>query len=105
LNLANNRMLRRSLEQLYRLPFVQPSSRLLRHNSLPGSREIRPVAEEHHRAIVDAIEHREGARAESLGREHVRLSRSNLEGDLADRNFLEIVPGGHLIKVRNADRA
>jgi GntR family transcriptional regulator of vanillate catabolism len=63
-----------------------------------------PIGEEHHRAIVDAIEHREGARAESLGREHARLTRRNVEEALADRNFLETVPGAHLLKVRSADR-
>ena len=53
-------------------------------------------------ALIDAIEHREGARAESLGREHARLTRRNLEEALADPNFLETIPGARLIKVRSA---
>ena len=70
----------------------------------PDRREIIPIAEEHHRALIDAIEHREGARAESLGREHARLTRRNLEEALADPNFLETIPGARLIKVRSVDR-
>ena len=75
---------------------------MLLPKTLPGSREILPIAEEHHRALLDAIEHREGARAESLAREHSRLTRRNLEEALADRTFLETVPGARLIKVRSA---
>jgi GntR family transcriptional regulator of vanillate catabolism len=105
LDLANNQVLRRAIEQIYRLPFVSPSSRTLLPKTLPGSREILPIAEEHHRALIDAIEHREGARAESLGREHARLTRRNLEEALADPNFLETIPGARMIKVQDAERA
>jgi GntR family transcriptional regulator of vanillate catabolism len=102
-DLANNQVLRRAIEHVYRLPFVSPSSRVLMHRTLHGTKEIIPIAEEHHRALIDAIDHREGARAESLAREHSRLTRRNLEEVLADRNLLETVPGALLIKVRTAD--
>jgi GntR family transcriptional regulator of vanillate catabolism len=105
LDLANNKILRRALEQIYKFPFASPSSRVLLAKTLPGSKEILPIAEEHHRALIDAIEHREGARAESLGREHARLTRRNLEEALSDPNFMETIPGARLIKIRSADRA
>jgi GntR family transcriptional regulator of vanillate catabolism len=105
LDLANNKILRRALEQIYKFPFGSPSSRVLLAKTLPGSKEILPIAEEHHRALINAIEHREGARAESLGREHARLTRRNLEEALADPTFLETIPGARLIKIRSADRA
>ena len=104
LDLANNQVLRRAIEQVCKFPFAYPSSRVLLARTLPGSKEIYPIAKEHHRALIDAIEHREGARAESLGREHSRLTRRNLEEALAAPNFLETVPGARLIKVRSADR-
>ncbi len=104
LDLANNQILRRALDQVYKSPFASPSSRVLLARTLPGSKQIFPIAREHHRALIDAIEHREGARAESLGREHNRLTRRNLEESLADPNFLETIPGARLIKVRSADR-
>ncbi len=105
LDLACNQILRRALEQVYKFPFASPSSRVLLARTLPGSKEIFPIAREHHRALIDAIEHREGTRAESLGREHARLTRRNLEEALADRDFLETIPGARLIKVRAAGQS
>ena len=102
LDLANNKILRRAIEQVYKLPFAAPSSRELLSRTLPMSKEILPVAEEHHRALLDAIEHREGSRAESLGREHARLTRRHLEAALSDQNFVDTLPGARLIKVRSA---
>lgn len=104
LDLAENDVLRRALEQIYKLPFATPSSRVLLSRTLPMSGEILPVAEEQHRAILDAIEHREGARAESLGREHARLTRRHLEAALSDRSFIATLPGARLVKMRAADR-
>jgi GntR family transcriptional regulator of vanillate catabolism len=104
-DLANNQMLRRSLDQVYKFPFVSPSSRVILQKTLPGAKQIRPIAEEHHRALLDAIEHREGARAESIAREHSRLTRRNLEEALSDRNQIETMPGVHLIKVWSAGHA
>lgn len=103
--LANNQVLRRAIEQLYSLPFASPGSRVLVHMTLRGSKEIIPIALEHHRAIIDAIEHREGSRAESLAREHARLTRRNLEEALGDTKHLEAIPGAYLIKLRTAERA
>jgi GntR family transcriptional regulator, vanillate catabolism transcriptional regulator len=104
-DIAKNLTLRRTIDQIYRLPFVAPSGRVILRHTVPGWKEIRPIAEEHHRSIVDAIERREGARAESIAREHVRITRRHLEEALADRNFLEIIPGARLIRVRSVDRA
>jgi GntR family transcriptional regulator of vanillate catabolism len=101
-DLANSQILRRALEQVYKFPFASPGSRVLLAETLPGSKEIRPIAEEHHRALIDAISHRQGARAESLGREHAQLTRRNLEEALADPNFRETTPGARMIKVRSA---
>ena len=42
-------------------------------------------AQRQHRAIIDAIRAREGARAEALAREHARLARSNLEYVMRER--------------------
>jgi GntR family transcriptional regulator of vanillate catabolism len=102
LDLANSKILRRAIDQVYKLPFAAPSSRMLLTRTLAMSKEIMPVGEEHHRALVDAIEHREGARAEGLAREHARLTRRHLEAALADQNFVETLPGARLVKVRAA---
>lgn len=102
-DLAKNQTLRRAVEHIYRLPFVAPSGRVVVRQTATWREEFRPIAEEHHREIVDAIEHREGARAESLAREHGRLTRRHLERALTDQTFLETVPGARLIKVRSVD--
>jgi GntR family transcriptional regulator of vanillate catabolism len=47
--------------------------------------------------VADAIERREGARAEALAREHARLARSNLGAVLGDEQLKERVPGLALI--------
>jgi GntR family transcriptional regulator of vanillate catabolism len=57
------------------------------------------IAKEHHDSIIEAIASRQGARAESLAREHARLNRRHLEIALSDREFLTSVPGGPLIRV------
>jgi GntR family transcriptional regulator of vanillate catabolism len=103
-DIAKNKTLRRAIDQIYRLPFVAPSGRVILRQTVPGWKEIRPIAEEHHRSIVDAIEHRQGGRAESIAREHVRITRRHLEEALADRNYLENIPAARLIKVRSVDR-
>jgi len=103
LDLSGNEALRRALDHVCKVPFVAPSSRVLLPKTMPGSKDILPIAQEHHRALIEAIEHREGARAESVGREHARLTRRNLEEALADQTFLETVPGARLIKLRSVN--
>ena len=49
-------------------------------------------------AILDAIEHRQGTRAENVAREHARLSRRNLEMVLTDSEIFNRLPGSSLIK-------
>ena len=49
------------------------------------------TAQEQHKAIIEAIEQREGARAEALAREHARLSLRTLN------TALIAVPGFKLI--------
>jgi GntR family transcriptional regulator of vanillate catabolism len=46
------------------------------------------AAQEQHRALIDAIVNREGARAESLAREHARAARRNVESLLGQEAAL-----------------
>jgi len=104
LDLAKNQVLKRASEQVCRLPFASPSALILLYKIVPESRELIPIAQEHHRALIDAIELREGARAEGLAREHARVMRRNLELAMADRNLLDTIPGGRLIGFRKAEQ-
>ena len=98
-DLAKSPMLRRSLERVLSLPFAAPSALVFARSKLPRAQEMLVLGQEHHRAIVEAIENRQGTRAESLAREHARLSRRNLEMALSDQNILNCVPGASLIRV------
>ena len=57
------------------------------------------IAQDHHRSILEAIGQRQGARAESLAREHALLARRVLDIALSDHNALSRVPGGPLINI------
>jgi GntR family transcriptional regulator of vanillate catabolism len=104
LDLAKNKVLKRTAQQVSRLPFASPSALILLYKIVPASRELIPVGQEHHRAIIDAIERREGARAEALAREHARIMRRNLELAMADRKVLDTIPGGRLIGFRQTSQ-
>ncbi len=80
-----------------RLPFASPSALLLQQAQLPESREILVVAHRQHAGMVEAIERREGARADSIAREHARLSLTNLEIVLSHRGLIDQVPGASLL--------
>lgn len=96
--LAKNEMLQWTLDRVLSLPFASPSALVFARSKLPGSAEMQVIGQEQHHAIVEAIENRHGTRAESLAREHARLSRRNLELVLTDREILRCVPGNSLIK-------
>jgi GntR family transcriptional regulator of vanillate catabolism len=104
LDLAQNHVLRRAAEQVCCLPFASPSALILLYKNVPASRELIPIAQEHHRALINAIERREGARAEGLAREHAHIMRRNLELAMADRSVLDTIPGGRMIAFRTADQ-
>ena len=99
LDLAKSAMLRRTLEQAKSLPFASPSAMVFPTAILPKSDETLAIAQEHHRAIVEAIETRQGTRAEALGREHALLARHVLDVALSDQAALSRVPGGPLINL------
>jgi len=96
--LAKNEMLQWTLDRVISLPFASPSALVFARSKLPGSMEMHIIGREQHHAIVEAIENRHGTRAESVAREHARLSRQNLELVLTDRDILSCVPGSSLIK-------
>lgn len=71
--------IRREVERVALLPFASPSAFLDQQADVGAFRRSLIGAQAHHRALVDAIANREGARAEALSREHARLARRNLE--------------------------
>jgi GntR family transcriptional regulator of vanillate catabolism len=70
--------LARQIDRVTALPFASPSAFLDDEARAEQLMSNLRVAHEQHRAIVEAIAHREGARAESLAREHSRAARRNV---------------------------
>ena len=98
--LARSPMLLRSIEAITAIPFAAPGALVFGEAEQAVDQRIRPIALEHHRSIVEAIEERDGARAESVAREHSRVARNNLMRARPDQIRLSRVPGGALIRAR-----
>jgi len=96
---AASPVLERALERIVALPFASPSALVQGQAELPESREILVIAQDHHHRLIEAIERREAARAESLAREHARVALRNLEIVLDNRHVLERIPGASLLNL------
>lgn len=97
LALARSPMLERALEGILSLPFAGPSAFVLTEALLPESRTILLLGHSHHAALIEAIERRQGARAESVAREHARIAVRNLEIVTRHREMMATLPGAALI--------
>lgn len=97
-DLAASPTIAREIERVAALPFASPSGFVRLQSRLPEARAVMVLAQDHHRSVVEAIEAREGARAEALMREHARLARRNLQAAFEDRGRLDDLPGGPFIR-------
>lgn len=93
--LAKSPSLFRELEHVCTIPFSAPEA--LVFGTADREQSTAYVAAEQHRAILEAIENREGARAEALAREHSRISRRNLEFALQSKETITRLPGAALV--------
>ena len=96
--LAKSTMLRRSIERIVALPFAAPGALVFSWPAADEGNTEALIAIEHHRAIVEAIEQREGGRAEALAREHARLTQRALKRALEHREAFSRLPGATLIR-------
>jgi GntR family transcriptional regulator of vanillate catabolism len=97
LDIARSPLLDRALDGILSLPFGGVNAMVLTEAELPESRQILVIAHRHHQGLIEAIEARQGARAEALAREHARIALTNLEIVLRHREMLDLVPGSSLI--------
>jgi GntR family transcriptional regulator of vanillate catabolism len=102
LDAASSPILERSMQVVATLPFASPNAFVLTEAHSSEVRDVLSTAQAQHRAIVEAICDREGARAESVAREHSRLARTNLENALQHRRLFTQIPGASLIKLPHA---
>jgi GntR family transcriptional regulator of vanillate catabolism len=99
LKLARSPLLERALESAVTLPFAAPRALVLAQAELPESRDILIIAHSQHLAIIEALEQRQGERAESVAREHARLSLANLDIVLRHRDRRDRLPGASLLSL------
>src|SRR5262249_55219653 len=97
IELAKSAMLRRAIAQVGSLPFASASAMVFPTSVLPNADANLVIANDHHRAIVEAIAERQGARAEGIAREHAYLARRVLGVAMSDTDALSRIPGGPLI--------
>ena len=95
--MAGSTVITRELERVVSLPFASPSGFVVAQANSPQARDMLIVAQDQHRQVLDAIERREGARAEAIMREHSRIAQRNLLEAMQSQD-LERMPGVRLIR-------
>jgi GntR family transcriptional regulator of vanillate catabolism len=93
----------RQIDRVSAMPFASPSGFVMAQSSLPEAHQILLIGQDHHRIVVDAIENREGARAEAVMREHSRLAARNLRLVLRHRSHLDLLPALALLTSATAE--
>lgn len=97
--MAASPVIAKELERVVRLPFASPSGFVVAQANSGRARDMLIVAQDQHRQVLEAIEQREGARAQAIMCEHSRLAQRNLRAAGSSRD-LERLPGVRLIRRR-----
>lgn len=95
---AGSEVVARQIEKVATLPFASASAFVIVQSLDPRARETLVVAQAQHRAVLDAIEQRQGARAEALMREHSQIAHENLKRVLDNQRAMTKLTGGNLIR-------
>lgn len=98
--MAGSAVIGKELERVSNLPFASPSGFVVAQAHSPKARDMLIVAQDQHWQVLDAIERREGSRAESLMREHSRIAQRNLREAMRSQR-LDQLPGVRLIRKRS----
>ena len=98
-DLAKSPMLRKTVDRVQSLPFASPSATVFARLKLPAAKGLLTIASEHHKTLIEALEKRQGSRAEGLAREHAGLALRNLEAVLSDKEVCSYVPGAALVRL------
>jgi len=96
-DMAGSPVLAREIERVVSLPFASPSGFVVHQANSPQARDMLIVAQDQHRQVLAAIAQREGARAESIMREHSRIAQRNLR-DVMQGQDPGRMPGVRLIR-------
>jgi GntR family transcriptional regulator, vanillate catabolism transcriptional regulator len=96
-DMAGSAVVAREIERVVSLPFASPSAFARHQADSPQARDMLIVAQDQHRQVLGAIAQREGARAESIMREHSRIAQRNLR-DVMQGHEPDRMPGVRLIR-------
>lgn len=96
---ADSPVIAKELERVVRLPFASASAFVVVQANSGQARDMLVVAQDQHRQVLEAIERREGARAQAIMCEHSRLAQRNLRAAGSLRT-LQGMPGLQLIRRR-----
>ena len=96
--MAGSELLAREFARMTRLPFASPNGFVGAQADAPEAHLILTLAQNDHRTVLEAVELRQGARAEAVMREHARLAQRNLKFALRSQVSIEKVHGGALIR-------
>ena len=97
--MAGSEVIARQLDRVMSLPFASPSGFVIEQADSPQARDMLIVAQDQHWQVLEAIEQREGSRAESLMREHSRIAQRNLKRAVRNHSARS-APGVQLIRRR-----
>jgi GntR family transcriptional regulator of vanillate catabolism len=98
--MSGSAIVKRQIERAITFPFASPNAFVLQRTAGVDARDILVVAQAQHRAVLDAIRNREGARAEALMREHARVALRNLGEMLRSQEAAATLPGASLLRQR-----
>lgn len=101
--LAESFIIERTLEHVLTLPFASPNAFVMAQAELGQAWKVFYVAQEQHKNIIEAIENREGARADALAQEHAYLSLQTLQRALKDKMVLSQLPAFKLVMTNGDD--
>jgi GntR family transcriptional regulator of vanillate catabolism len=102
--MSGSALVARQVERAATLPFASPNAFVMLHATGPDARDRLVIAQAQHRAVLQAIEQGQGARAEALMQEHARNAHHNLTDALGSQQALSRLPGASLIRRRGAGR-
>lgn len=93
-SLCDSQIMLAELARVGKRPMAGPSAFLTDQAMAPQTLRSLYIAQDQHKAMLDAITNREGARVEALAREHARLAHRNLEFFLhSERQLVAQIPG------------
>ncbi len=88
---ANSALLSREVRRMVRLPLTSAGGLIAVNADPKETRRLLTIGQDHHTCVLQAIEDREGSRAEAIMREHARLPRRNLQKIFDDGQLRHLI--------------